>query len=122
MLALTKEQLHILQHTLGCDQYGRGTMYRNHFVTDETCDNGVICLQLVSHGLMVNRGSLGELSGGSSVFHVTNHGKDVMLSQSPSPPKRSRSEHRYLDWLRADTGLSFADWIGVKPKKKERVM
>lgn len=27
--------LNILQHSLGLDEYGRGTPYRNHFVTGE---------------------------------------------------------------------------------------
>lgn len=28
-----KEHMHILQHALGLDQYGRGREYRNHFCT-----------------------------------------------------------------------------------------
>ena len=118
---LPKLQLQILQHSLGCDEFGRGAMYRNHFVTGETGADGIACLQLVALGLMVNRGSRGALTGGSSLFHVTDEGKAVMRSQSPPvlvPKKISRGEQRYLDWIQADSGVSFAEWIGIKPKRK----
>lgn len=49
-------------------------------------------------GLMINRGSLGELSGGDSVFLVTEAGKEIVRSQSPPPEtkKLTRSQQRYV--------------------------
>jgi hypothetical protein len=120
---LTKQQLQFLQHSLGCDQYGRGEMYRNHFVTDETASNGQVCLQLVAMGLMSNDGPR-TLCGGMSVFHVTAEGKEQMRLQSPQPPpekKLTRGERRYLDYIRADCGLSFREWMGFKNVRRKKV-
>ena len=52
---MTPEQLHILQHSLGLDEYGRGTMYRNHFVTGEGSLDHPHCVALVEAGLMNQR-------------------------------------------------------------------
>ena len=122
-IALNKLQLQILQHSLGCDQYGRGCSSRNHFVTDESGRDGRTCLELVSLGLMSNDGPR-ELCGGMSVFHVTAEGKDVMRSQSPEPPpepKLTRSQRRYLEFIRADSGLSFREWMGFKNVRRKKI-
>ena len=34
---MTLNQLHILQHSLGRDQYGHGTDYRNHYCAGCAC-------------------------------------------------------------------------------------
>ena len=113
---LTPKQLHFLQHALGCDQYGRGSFYRNRFVTDEDGQDGQICLQLVAMGYMKNAGRLSISGGssGSSVFFVTDQGKEVMRSESPSPPKVSWSKQRYIDYLRSDCDMSFGEWLKQK--------
>lgn len=121
-IELNKLQLQILQHSLGCDQYGRGCSSRNHFVTDESSNDGRTCLELVSLGLMTNDGPR-ALCGGMSVFHVTAEGKDVMRSQSPEPPpepKLTRSQKRYLEYIRSDSGLSYREWLGIKPKQRTK--
>lgn len=60
--------LHILQHSLGVDQYGRNPAgyrpnsddefgcYRNRFVTDPTSPDGQQCQQLVTLGFMHDHG------------------------------------------------------------------
>ncbi|MET3652510.1 hypothetical protein [Dyella japonica] len=107
--------LQILQHSLGVDQFGRGSQYRNHFVTGEGSQDHRACMELVAKGLMTRR--LGNaLSGGDDVFFVTATGIDYVAVNSPAPPptpKLTRSQKRYQAFLRADTGLSFAEWIGV---------
>lgn len=98
-------------------------MYRNHFVTDECGRDGIVCLELVALGLMSNDGPR-ALCGGSSVFHVTEVGKQVMRAQSPEPPppeKMSPAKRRYMEYLRADSGLSFREWMGFKNERKEKV-
>jgi hypothetical protein len=123
MAELTKQQLQILQHSLGCDQYGLGEKDRNHFVTDESCRDGQVCLSLVAMGLMCNDGPR-SLCGGMSVFHVTAEGKTVMRSQSPEPPppeKLSRGKQKYLEFLRADCGLTFREYMGFKNKRRKKV-
>lgn len=120
---LTKHQLQILQHSLGCDEFGRSRTDRNHFMTDVDSKDGPACLELVALGLMSNRGPI-EWCGGMSLFHVTAEGKEQMRLQSPQPPpekKLTRGERRYLDYIRADCGLSFREWLGIKNVRRKKV-
>lgn len=50
---MTQDQLHILQHSLGADQYGRRERYgdRNHFCAGGKDED--ICKELVALGYMV---------------------------------------------------------------------
>jgi hypothetical protein len=116
-MTLTPDQLHILQHSLGCDQYGRGTLgrderdgthgySRNRYVSDPTPDLDA----LVAAGLMQDRGAVavyGEMHG----YVVTRLGVDTMLKQSPKPPKLTRSQKRYQEYLDADCGMTFGEWL-----------
>jgi hypothetical protein len=106
LIVLTQEQLGILQHALGLDQYGRGEMYRNHF-----CAGGkdeAICRELVALGFMktFTRSYLPYYN-----CTVTEEGKAAVLAQSPAPPKLTRSQQRYRAYLNADTGESFRNWL-----------
>ena len=83
---MTPAQLHILQHSLGLDQYGRGESYRNHYVTGEGSNDHVDCMELVALGWMTRRAG-NELSGGDDVFRVTDEGRAAVRAWSPSPPK-----------------------------------
>ena len=107
---MEKELLHILQHSLGVDQYGQGRKYRNHY-----CGDGDQCRKLVAMGHMrEHRAS--ELSGGDPVFTVTPAGIDAVALESPAPPvppKLTRSQRRYREFLRADYSGSFGEWLGV---------
>lgn len=108
--------LHIIQHSLGVDQYGQGKQYRNHFVTGEGSIDHPICMDLVERGLMVCRPGT-PLTGEMDLFHVTDAGKQWMADNSPSPPKLSRSQRRYRAYLDADTSLSFIDYCrSLTPK------
>ena len=84
------KQLHVLQHSLGLDQYGRGSMYRSHFVTGEGSIDHPICMQLVALGFMSRRANV-ELCGGSDVFNVTEAGKQATIANSPKPLKLESS-------------------------------
>jgi hypothetical protein len=103
---LTTEQLGILQHALGVDQYGRGEMYRNHFCAGEKDET--ICRELVEIGLMTTftRSYLPYYN-----CTVTEAGKAAVVSQSPNPPKLTRSQARYRNFLSADTGEPFIEWL-----------
>jgi hypothetical protein len=110
--------LHILQHSLGVNQYGQGNQYRNHFVTSKGSKDYDGCMELVARGLMTRRAG-NALSGGDDVFFVTPAGIDYVALNSPAPPpekKLTRSQRRYRDWVRADSGLDFSEWLGIKPK------
>lgn len=74
-----KEYVHILRHSLGLDSDGNGTPYRNHFCTGEGSVDFDQCRKLVEAGYMIERkGSF--LSGGDSIFHVTEGGKEYAKS------------------------------------------
>lgn len=108
-------KLHILQHSLGLDQYGEGRQHRNHFVTGPGSDDFDNCRALVAEGLMTERPG-NELSGGNPVFFVTRKGVDFVAQHSPKrppEPKLTRSQQRYRDWLRSDCDCTFAEWLGI---------
>ncbi|MEK9505132.1 hypothetical protein [Gaopeijia maritima] len=102
--------LQILQHALGLDQYGRGTGYRNHFVTGPGSKDWDDCRALTEAGLMEMRGG-SELSGGDAVFHVTDRGRAAVRAHSPEPPRLTRSQRRYARYLAMDTGMPFGEWL-----------
>lgn len=126
-MTLTPSQLHILQHSLGCDQYGRGTngwphedegdghfgFYRNHYVCDPTHN----LIALVAAGFMRDHPP-SELSGGMHCYTVTREGLIAMRQQSPRPPVLTRSQQRYRDYLRSESSWSFGEWLkngGYRP-------
>lgn len=114
---MTKEQIHILQHSLGVDEYGRGQMYRNHFCAGGKDEE--LCRELVAVGLMwtwPNADENGRVPG-YPYFNcsVTDKGKSAMLAESPKPPKLSRSQARYRRFLAEDTGESFKEWLISRP-------
>lgn len=115
---MTLKQLQIMQHALGADQYCRRPRdSRNHFVTNPECDDGQVCESLVSLGLMLSHGQQGELTGGMTLYRVTDYGINAMLKESPSPPKLTRSQRRYQDWLdsgASDCGVTFGEFIKRK--------
>ncbi len=108
MEKVTIEQLKILQHALGVDQYGQGEMYRNHFCAGG--DDEKICRELVELGLMQvfapNASPLPYYN-----CSVTDLGKQLVRTESPKPPKLTRSQKRYRDYLKADSGLRFGEWL-----------
>lgn len=106
MSSLTPRQLDILQHSLGVDQYGQGRMYRNHFCAGG--DDEQICRELVALGFMetFERSYLPYYN-----CTVTKAGKQAMREASPKPPVLTRSQKRYREFLDADTGWSFGEWL-----------
>ena len=111
---MSPKQLQILQHALGLDQYGRGKMYRNHFCAgaDDTPD----CQALIAAGYMQHHRT-------TDVFpyfncSVTDAGKAAVLAASP--PLLTRAKERYREFLIADSGLSFIEWLKRRPRSTER--
>lgn len=114
--AIREDLLHILQHSLGLDDYGSGDPYRNHFSSGPDCDHYALCRELVGMGLMVERGPRPGVFP-DSTFFVTDAGRLVVQEQSPTPPKISRSKRRYREWLAADgAGMTFGEWIRRSPE------
>lgn len=103
---MTARQLEILQHALGVDKYGQGEQYRNHFCAG--ADDEGTCRELVAMGYMETFTSP-HLPYYNCV--VTDAGKRAMAEESPKPPILTRSQRRYREFLKADTGYSFMEWL-----------
>lgn len=112
---MNPELLHILQHSLGLDQYGKGSFYRNRFITGPGSTDFPLCSELVRLGFMQDHGAQ-SLAGGDHHFSVTESGKDAVHRLSPAPPKLSRSKQRYQAFLNADGGMRFGDWLKHRSK------
>lgn len=110
-MELSKEQLQVLQHSIGADQYGRRERHgeRNFFGTDKDGNDGIVCESLVALGLMESLGYR-ELYQ-ETVYRVTGRGIDAVAKFSPSPPKLTRGQQRYLDYIREESSLSFGEWL-----------
>lgn len=109
--------LHILQHSLGLDQYGRGNSYRNRYIIGPDGDGFEDCQRLVSEGLMLDLGPQSMCSG-MHCFTVTEAGKKYVADNSPKPPKISRSKQRYLDYLEVgDCFESFGHYLKYKARE-----
>lgn len=109
---MSPDLLHILQHSLGVDQYGRGRQYRSHFVAGPGhCDYDK-CVSLCEGGFMERHDNPHVVGG--VVFVVTDAGRKAVAQYSPAPPKLTRSQRRYQAWLDADSGYKFGDWIKMK--------
>lgn len=107
---MNAKQLHVLQHSLWLDQYGRGTHYRNRFITGPGSKDFGHCQALVQAGLMQDHG-VRELAGGDHLFTVTEAGRMAVREQSPPAPKLSRGRQRYLEFLSSDCGEGFGIWL-----------
>jgi hypothetical protein len=113
------EHLHILQHSLGVDQYGDGPRYRNHFVTGPESLDHKVCLELVSLGFMQTVTVNEALTGGEDCFSVTRAGIEYMLRQSPvkpPEPKLTRGQKNYQAYLRSECDATFREWMGFSKK------
>lgn len=117
--------LHILQHALGLDDYGRDSRgrpprdieepYRNRFVTSEDTKDWALCMEHHDAGRMTKHGP-GALFGGSTsyCFCVTETGLAFVRERSPKPPKQTRAQKRYDEWLDADSVLTFGEWLKAR--------
>lgn len=113
-MTIRDQSLHILQHALGLDDYGRGESYRNHFVAGEGSDDWAMLQEHVAAGRMIEHAPR-EIFGGGSCFTVTDAGREYVRANSPAPPKKTRAQKRYLAWLDADDGRTFGEWMRGEP-------
>ena len=112
-----ERMLHVLQHALGRDQYGRsgsrsGEDYRNHFCTSPGGGDWTVCEDATSRGLMVKHPPR-AISGGDHIFTVTDAGKEYIAANSPAPPRVTRAARRYQAYLDSAAGevMSFRAWL-----------
>lgn len=109
MTTITEKQLDLLFHTLGLTPERRAP-YRNHFVAGEGHYDMPDLLALEIAGLMRRAGTPKFCGQGDIVFTCTLAGQDHATQNLPMPPKRSR----YGEFLDADYGHSFAEWMGIE--------
>jgi hypothetical protein len=101
-------QLHILRHSLGIDDAGHGTQYRNYYcaaVENDPCA-ALVVLGLMSAGHFINEGA-----SRCRYYHVTDEGKAVVAAHKPPEPVLTRSQKRYRDWLKADLDITFGEYL-----------
>ena len=84
-MEMTERQLHIIQHSVGADKFGRGSFYRNHYCASS--EMLPICQQLVEMGLMrqmerSNSDVQGSFSSAYTTFEVTEKGFEAMMNES----------------------------------------
>lgn len=72
--------LHILRHALGLDSLGRGTAYRNYFITSQGSADYPECTALVDAGLMTKHAG-STLTGGNDMFMVTDAGRCAVRAE-----------------------------------------
>jgi hypothetical protein len=115
---MAPEELHILQHSLGCDPFGRGTRYRNYFATGAGSIDHPHCLALTEAGLMT-RHVAPKHFGGMDIFYVTEAGERAMEEHSPPPLKLTAAQRRYAAWLAISDviNISFGDWLKLKTRE-----
>jgi len=118
--AVTKEQLHILQHSLGVDEHGRGNQYRNHYVAEPF----TAMEELVAAGLMrdCGDGKPGFIGKGMHTYQVTEAGKLAMIENSPLPRRLTRSQKRYREYLNEDGCMKFGEWLRCQKNIREEQM
>ncbi len=108
--ALPTAELHILRHALGVGDGGLERSYRNHFVTGEGGSDHQHCLALVARGYMVQRVG-NAMTGGDDLFTVNDAGRAAVQENTPPPPKLTRSQQRYQQFLNYDGGVTFGDYL-----------
>jgi len=105
--------LQILQHSHGLDKFGRGTFYRNHFVTGEGSTDHPVCMEAVGLGLM-DRHAGNALTGEMDAFTVTEAGRAYIAAHSPKVDRKQRNRDRYsrfLDVLDVLPDLTFGEFL-----------
>jgi hypothetical protein len=100
-MILTGEHLAILDHTV--QRAARGLF----------CGDSPAMQDLVAAGLMESAGRVAWCP--DEYFRITAAGRQAWGAAQPERPKisrrKQRSRGRYEAWLRADSGMSFGDWL-----------
>lgn len=130
---MDKRQFEIVGHSLGIDinyalrserekdKYLPEDFYRNYFQANEGHEDVPVLQELVELGHM-EKWKNGDLD----YYSVTDKGieefrKQFFLQVTSQYKRPSRSKQRYLDFLELDSDMTFAEYLGIKKKKKEPV-
>jgi hypothetical protein len=114
MTTITAHQLHLLHHTLGLTPERREP-FRNYFMAGPGHHDQADLLALEAAGLMRQGRTPSFCDDGDMLFLCTDAGKTYAIEHLPLPPKKSR----YEEYLDAEYGHSFAEWLGIEVPKLE---
>lgn len=117
MMDVSQQQLDLLWHTLGlsASDRDRRTVNRNHFLTTPGCNDALQLDGLVAAGLMSCGKPPAFCPQDEVVYRATTAGEHFAVTSLPPLPKRTR----YDDFLDADSGLEFHEWLGIEKPKVE---
>lgn len=107
---MNEKHLAILQHTIGADEFGKRRWDRNYFVTGEGTTDYPFCMELVGADLMV-RCAGNAITCGDYVFYAKRIGMAYVAEHSKKPPKLTRAQIRYREWLADDGHWTFGEWL-----------
>lgn len=108
----TQEQLAILHHTIGvCEQVRMP--YRNRYLAGPGHHSERDLEALVAGGLMIKRAAPAFCDPTDVLYMATEVGQKVAMDGLPPEPPKPR-RNKYIEWLDADTGYSFAEFICIK--------
>lgn len=114
MIVATPKQIDLLHHTLGVTPKRREP-YRNHFVASDGHYDLADLSALAAAGLMARSPTPKFCDPDDMVFHVTDAGRAYALDHLPQPPNLTR----YGEYMDADTGHSFVEFLGINPPRVE---
>lgn len=116
-MTITPHMLHLLHHTLGL-RTDRRESFRNYFLAGPGHHDQSDLEALESAGLMRRAKTPEFCRDGDVMFVCTDAGKSFAIDNlPPEPPKPKRSN--YSDYLNADTGHSFYEWLGINRPEYE---
>jgi hypothetical protein len=110
---LTADQVHTLQHALGLDR-DRREPWRNYYCATfaDPALEALVELGMMKRGRPLNQGE-------SRYYHVTPAGEAV--ARAGLPPKRTRSEARYLCYLHVSDvmpDLTFREFLRMEAEAR----
>jgi len=110
----------ILCHMRGLDEWTHKA-YRNLYVTSEGAPELAQLRELEAGGFVYQSQSPGFIPKESRCFRCTDLGKArAQSAHIRAKPKLTRGQKRYRDWLAEDSSRTFAEFLGIKPKRRER--
>lgn len=114
--SISSKQLGLLHHTMGLSPHQRGEN-RNYFLAGAGHHDQPNLLALVEAGFM-SCSAAPSWVGSGDLFRVTDIGRTYAMANLPPMPAPVKYS-KYQEYLRADTGCSFAEWLGIEVPRRE---
>ncbi len=113
---LTDRQIDLMQHALGVSE--ENGAYRNYFAAGAADAPDWDCL--VAGGFARFNGAKPQIYGDLRFYSVTVHGRRIVNERLAAKLRKlTPGQRRYRQFLRADSGLSFGEWLKARRQAKE---